>query len=66
MNLPDPISGHDEHYGTLNLAAPPELSRFAFLIGHWRCEAKIKTAADEWQTLAASSLTATPSPTSTA
>jgi len=44
---------HDEQYGTLNPAAPSELARFAFLIGHWRCEAKIKSASGEWQTFAA-------------
>jgi hypothetical protein len=27
------------------------LSRFAFLIGRWRCEARVLSAAGEWQTL---------------
>jgi hypothetical protein len=28
----------EREYGKLNPNAPPELSRFAFLIGEWRCE----------------------------
>jgi hypothetical protein len=33
-----------------NPNAPSELSQFAFLIGNWRCEAKIKLPSGEWQT----------------
>ncbi len=29
--------------------APEELTRFAFLIGRWRCEAKLKSDDGEWQ-----------------
>jgi hypothetical protein len=36
-----------------NPNAPTELSRFAFLIGRWRCEAKVKSAKGEWQTFRA-------------
>lgn len=32
----------EQRYGKLNPAAPPELSRFAFLIGKWRGEAKLR------------------------
>ena len=30
-----------------------ELSRFAFLIGRWRCKAKVRSANGEWQTFQA-------------
>jgi len=33
---------HEAVYGKPNPKAPPELSRFAFLIGNWRCDAKLK------------------------
>ena len=36
-----------------NPKAPAELSRFAFLIGRWNCEAKLKLADGEWQTFQA-------------
>lgn len=36
-----------------NPNAPDELSRFAFLIGRWECEAKLKVANGVWQTLPA-------------
>lgn len=32
-----------------NAKAPQELSRFAFLIGQWNCEAKLKSADGAWQ-----------------
>jgi len=32
---------HEEVYGKPNPKAPPELSRFAFLIGKWRCDANL-------------------------
>jgi Protein of unknown function (DUF1579) len=41
------------NYGTLNPNAPPELAHFAFLIGKWRCEAKLKRDDGTWQPLAA-------------
>jgi len=36
-------------YGVLNPKAAPELSRFAFLIGSWKCEAKLLSADGIWQ-----------------
>jgi hypothetical protein len=39
----------DQEFGQPNPHAPAELSRFAFLIGRWRCEAKAKSAHGEWQ-----------------
>ena len=42
-----------EVYGRPNLNAPPELSRFAFLIGQWRCEARLKTEGASWERLVA-------------
>lgn len=38
-------------YGKPNPNAPPELSRFAFLIGKWRCEAKLKRDDGIWESL---------------
>jgi hypothetical protein len=43
----------DEEFGKLNPKAPAELLRFAFLVGKWRCEAKLKSAAGSWQTFEA-------------
>jgi hypothetical protein len=37
-------------FGKPNPKAPAALSRFAFLIGRWWCEAKLKLANGEWQT----------------
>ncbi len=31
-----------QEYGRPNPNAPPELSQFAFLIGNWRCDVKVK------------------------
>ena len=42
-----------EEFGSLNPNAPVALSRFAFLIGEWRCEAKLKSADGSWQTFEA-------------
>jgi hypothetical protein len=42
-----------EEFGSMNPKAPAALSRFAFLIGKWRCEAKLKSADGSWQTLEA-------------
>ena len=41
----------DQHLGKLNPHAPAALSRFAFLIGSWRCEAKVRSSNGDWQTL---------------
>jgi hypothetical protein len=32
-----------------NPDAPPQLARFAFLIGTWRCEARVKLPTGDWQ-----------------
>ncbi|HEY6326284.1 MAG TPA: hypothetical protein VIW73_07225 [Candidatus Cybelea sp.] len=37
---------------TLNPNAPKELAQFAFLVGKWRCAARVKSG-DAWQTFAA-------------
>jgi hypothetical protein len=37
----------------VNPNAPTELTRFAFLIGDWQCEARIRSANGEWQTFQA-------------
>jgi hypothetical protein len=36
-------------YGTPNPAAPPELSQFAFIIGSWRCDVRVKTDDGAWR-----------------
>ena len=41
-------------FGKPNPNAPAALSRFAFLIGKWRCAAKVRLANGEWQTFEAS------------
>jgi hypothetical protein len=43
----------DQKFSKPNPNAPAELSRFAFLIGRWRCEAKVRSANGEWQTFQA-------------
>jgi len=40
----------DHEFGEPNPDAPAALSRFAFLIGRWRCEAQVRSANGEWQT----------------
>lgn len=47
MELPD------REFGNLNPNAPKQLSRFAFLIGAWRCEAKVVSAEGDWRTFPA-------------
>jgi hypothetical protein len=44
---------NQQEYGSLNPKAPPELSRFAFLIGEWRCDAKLKRGDGTWESLQA-------------
>jgi hypothetical protein len=39
----------EEEFGTLNPNAPRALLQFAFLIGTWECEAKVKSATGGWQ-----------------
>jgi hypothetical protein len=41
----------EREFGKLNPHAPAALSRFAFLIGRWRCEARVLSADGNWQTL---------------
>jgi len=38
----------DQEFGKLNPNAPAALSRFAFLIGRWRCEARVRVNG-EWR-----------------
>jgi len=42
----------EQEFGKANPNAPAALSRFAFLIGRWRCEARVLTNG-EWQMLQA-------------
>jgi len=43
----------DQEFGKFNPNAPAALSRFAFLIGRWRCEASVRLANGEGQTFEA-------------
>ena len=43
----------EREYGKLNPKAPPELSRFAFLIGEWSCDAELKRGDGIWESLKA-------------
>lgn len=45
-----PMKHLEQGVGKPNLNAPAELSRFAFLIGQWRFEARFKSSNGEWQT----------------
>jgi len=49
----DPMDQVDQNFGKLNPNAPAALSQFAFLVGSWRCEARLKSASGEWQTFQA-------------
>jgi hypothetical protein len=40
----------DRAFGERNLQAPDALDRFAFLVGKWRCEARVKSDDSAWQT----------------
>src|SRR5664279_3389161 len=40
----------DQAFGTINPKAPAALSQFAFLIGKWRCDAKLALGDGTWQT----------------
>jgi hypothetical protein len=48
-----PMDQIEQEFGKRNPNAPAALSRFAFLIGKWRCEARVRLATGEWQTLQA-------------
>jgi hypothetical protein len=39
----------EQDFGKLNSKAPPALKHFAFLIGRWKCEAKLKSSDGNWQ-----------------
>jgi len=39
----------DPSFGKLSPHAPPELAAFAFLIGSWQCNARIKSTGGDWQ-----------------
>ncbi len=47
------MAQNEKGYGTHNPKAAPELSRFAFLIGKWNCEAKLLSIDGTWQTFKA-------------
>jgi hypothetical protein len=49
-----PMDRYQSDYGSPNPNAPPELSRFAFLIGSWRCDARLKGEDGSWEPLEAS------------
>ena len=40
-------------FGSRHPNAPPELERFAFLIGRWRCDARVRSDEGEWQSFTA-------------
>ena len=46
----------DPVFGKLSPDAPPELATFAFLIGSWQCNARIKSTSGDWQRLEAQGL----------
>jgi len=45
--IPEPLP--DPAFGKLSPQAPPELAAFAFLIGSWQCNARIKSTGSIWQ-----------------
>jgi hypothetical protein len=44
---------YEHESGKLNPRAPEEVSTFAFLIGEWRCQARLKREAGTWEDLQA-------------
>ena len=40
----------ETEYSNPNPKAPPELSQFAFIIGKWRCDVRVKGENGTWQT----------------
>lgn len=48
-----PMKRSEQEYGKLNPSAPSELSRFAFLIGKWRCDAKLRPENGTWESFKA-------------
>jgi hypothetical protein len=49
----NPMDEAEQEFGKPNPNAPAALSRFAFLIGRWRCQARVRSANEEWQTFEA-------------
>jgi hypothetical protein len=47
------MDGYGEQVVSRNPGANPELARFAFLIGTWRCDARLKREDGSWETLPA-------------
>jgi hypothetical protein len=45
------MDGGEPNAGRPNPKAPAELSRFAFLIGRWTCDARVRLVDGEWQHL---------------
>ncbi len=43
----------EKQFGKASPTAPPELSQFAFLIGKWQCQVKLKGEGGAWQNLSA-------------
>lgn len=43
----------DREFGKANANVASELSRFAFLIGRWRCEANVRLDSGEWKSFQA-------------
>ncbi len=43
----------EQEYGKPNPSAPEQLSRFDFVTGEWRCEAKLKQEDGVWEALLA-------------
>ena len=48
-----PMDHVEQEFGKTNPRAPAALAGFAFLIGNWHCEARVKLADGEWQTFKA-------------
>jgi len=47
------VERNEHEYGKPNPNAPQELSQFAFLVGKWRGEAKLKREDGTWENLKA-------------
>ena len=45
----DRLMNREAEYGSPNYKAPPELSQFAFIIGAWRCDVRVKENDGTWQ-----------------
>jgi hypothetical protein len=48
------MDGVHEQFGTINPDASAALARFAFLVGRWKCDARIKLPDGNWATMQAS------------